>query len=79
MFERMIEHKWSDSRVRDAVNNLIDTHPYKSINPANVLSYDRREKLFSYPQMVEQVNKYGSRVWETHTMIEVDGVKYWRP
>lgn len=74
--ERFKERMWSDERIKDAVNKLTETHPYRSINPANILSFDLRRKVYDYTEMCNYVNKNGGTTSQ-FTKIEVNGRIFW--
>lgn len=52
LVERMIAHGFTHERVVDAVNNCIDTNPYKRPSIADIISFDKRIKLFTYNEMI---------------------------
>ena len=76
LLERFKANGWGNDKIKDAVNNLIEKHVYKTINPANILTFDRKKKLYSYNQMIELVNKYGATIWENYSKENING-KIW--
>lgn len=72
LLERAKEKKWTDRRLTDAVNNLIDTCQYPQPTLANVLSYDKRIKTYSYTDMCDMAYNYGSSVWQTYKRLSDD-------
>lgn len=56
--DRIKENKFTDQRIWDAVNNVIDTYEGwdKLPNLANILSYDKRTGVLTYIEVLEQVN-----------------------
>jgi hypothetical protein len=77
IIERIKANHWGDERIRDAIDHLVETHVYATINPANILSWDKRKKLLSYNDMIDEVNKYGESVWKKYEVIEIKGKRYW--
>lgn len=55
MAERLIEKGFSDERLTDAVNHVIDTCQYPTPTLANFLSFDLRVKIIDYNQLCGQV------------------------
>lgn len=82
--ERLKAKDWTDERIKDAVHNLIDTHPYRSISPADVISFDKRIKLYTYSEVCNEVGKGASmkdykklkdrKVWTTQADAEAYGL-----
>jgi hypothetical protein len=46
---------FSNERLKDAVNNVIDTCQYPVPTLANFLSFDRRVKIYNYSEMSNAV------------------------
>ena len=76
ILERIKENNWGDKRIKDAVNYLVDNHIYKSINPANIMSFDKKEKLYTYLQKLDMINK--GYKWENFELVIVDGKRLWK-
>lgn len=55
LIERLQEKGFSDERLTDAVNNVIDNCQYPTPTLANFLSFDRRVKVLDYNQLVNLV------------------------
>jgi hypothetical protein len=73
LLDRFKANQWGNKKIKDAINHLIETHVYKTINPANILTFDRKRKLYSYNQMIEMVNKFGAQVWDKHDKENING------
>ena len=56
--ERVIFHKFSDERLRDAIDNIIDNYTYKTLTIANIISYNKTIPLYTMRQKVSIVNSY---------------------
>ena len=56
--ERVIFHKFSDERLRDAIDNIIDNYTYKTLTIANIISYNKTIPLYTMRQKVAIVNSY---------------------
>lgn len=55
--DRLKANHFTDERLRDAVNNVIDTCIYPTPTIANVTSFDKRIKLYTYLQYCNLVNE----------------------
>lgn len=51
--ERLIENSFTKKRLKDAVNYLIDHFGYKKPNIADIISFDRKVKLYTYSELLE--------------------------
>jgi len=72
--DRIQEIEFSDKRLTSAVNNLIDTCVYPIPTIANLITWDRRVKLYTYRQMVEMTNEYGAGVWDEYKAVKAPGI-----
>lgn len=61
LIERLQEKGFSDERLTDAVNNVIDNCQYPTPTLANFLSFDRRVKVLDYNQLVNLVTSQQAR------------------
>lgn len=50
LMERIKENGFTDKRLKDAVNNLIDNFIYPNPSIANVIGFDKKVKLITYNQ-----------------------------
>jgi hypothetical protein len=75
ILNRIKENQWGDKRIKDAINYLIDNHIYKSINPANVMSFDKKKKLYTYNQKIDMINK-GFK-WDDFELVVIEGKRLW--
>ena len=76
LYERIDKNKFTKQRLEDAVNNVLDNFQYKELNVADIISYDKRAKLFSYNQMCNEIAN-GQAVMDEFQRLEVDGRSYW--
>jgi hypothetical protein len=77
LVERIKANGFTDERLVDAVNNVIDNFQYKELNIADIIKWDKREKLISYQQLVKLVSNGQEKMtdWE---IVEINGHKLWR-
>jgi hypothetical protein len=73
--ERIVDNDFTEKRLEDAVNYVIDNFPYKELNVADIIKFDRRVKLYTSNEFVR------AQVDGTHPskfqMKEIEGVKFW--
>lgn len=61
ILEKMLdEEKFTDKRLIDATNNLIKTCIYPEPTIANILGYDKKQKLYSYEDILEITKDYSA-------------------
>lgn len=70
--ERFKENKFTDERLRDAVNHVIDTYEGwdKIPNIANFIQFDKKVKLYTYEESIQIGHKYLA-------CVRVDGKVRW--
>lgn len=72
--DRIKEKGFTDERLKDAVNHVIDTCVYPTPTPAQFLSYDKEVKLYTYDQKLKLINEIGNRANETYKAVEIEGL-----
>lgn len=73
---RIKANKMTGAQLRDAVGRLLDSHPYATIKIADVVGYDKREKLYSYTEVLREVSARGR--WDFEQVGEINGRMYWK-
>lgn len=73
LIERFKAKGFSDTRMIDAVNNVIDNCQYPTPTLANFLSYDKNVKLYTYQQFISLVTEHRAS-FETHTKVKFNGI-----
>jgi hypothetical protein len=76
LIDRLIANKFTKQRVCDAISSIIDTCHYKRPMIAEIVSFDRKMKLFTYSEMVAKCSpNYTS---ENFGRIEINGqIRYY--
>jgi hypothetical protein len=74
--ERVAANKFNDARLKAAVANLLDNFTYNTPKIADIISFDRKVKLFSYNEMLVHCHNTGN-AYSDYTMIKRNGKKYW--
>lgn len=73
LLERIKQNGFTNKRLTDAINYLIDNFTYPVPTIANIISYDKRIKLLTYAQLAYIVNDYGTRVFENFKPVKKIG------
>ena len=55
--QRVKSKGFTDKQLKDAVDHVIDTCHYSHPALADILSFDERVKLYTYPEVIERVNE----------------------
>lgn len=76
LMDRLIEKGFTNERLRDAVNYVIDTCQYPTPTAANFLSYDRLEKLYTYNEVCDMVTRNGYNMEKDFE--KVHGTKFFK-
>jgi hypothetical protein len=74
MIERMRANQFSDQRMIDSIGYVIDNCLYPTPTIANLISYDRRVKLYTYQEVCEYVDRGGQM--EDFIKREIRGTVY---
>jgi hypothetical protein len=55
LYKRIGANEFSAQRLDDAITNVIDNFRYKELNVADIISFDKRIKLYTYNQVCTEV------------------------
>jgi len=78
LHDRLIENGFTDARLKDAVGNLIDTCVYPQPTIANIISWDKVIKRYSYNEMCDMIALHGAAVWKRYGSLKTLGNRvYW--
>ena len=73
--ERIEENSFTEQRLEDAVNSVIDSFRYRELNVADVIGFDRRAKLYTGSEyMTAQMNGAKPSDFERR---RIGGTLYW--
>ena len=76
LIDRLLANHFTTDRVRDAINHIIDTSPYQRPSVAEIVSFDRKVKLFSYKE-VQTLCAPGYPAFDHFNRVEINGkIKY---
>jgi hypothetical protein len=76
LLERIKENGFTDQRLKDAINYLVDNFTYPTPTIANVIGFDRRVKLLTYGQLLEVQERTG-RAFEDYCKVRRKGKLFW--
>lgn len=76
LIERIKENGFTDQRLKDAINYLVDNFNYPVPTIANVVGFDKRVKLLTYGQLIEVHDRTG-RAFEDYCSIKKNGKYFW--
>lgn len=75
--ERLIANGFTDERLADAVNNLIDNFQYKELNISDIVRFDKRMRLYSYKEACRLVTEEGYEFGKDLQRVDMDDKVYW--
>lgn len=71
---RLAENGFTDERLKDAVNNVVDTCIYPTPTIAQFISWDKKVKVYKYPEIVKMVEDGDPKAFERYERIEFEGL-----
>jgi hypothetical protein len=75
VFQDMIKSEgFTDERLIDAVDNVIKTCIYPKPTIAQFISWDKRVKIFKYPDIIKMVEEGDPNAFDRYKRIELDGL-----
>jgi hypothetical protein len=75
--EMVKDDGFCDSRLTDAVKNVIKTCVYPTPTIANILSFDKRVKLHTHEEMCDMAIRSGISIWSAYDQKRINGRVYW--
>ena len=77
LLERIDANNFSNKRLENAVNYVIDKFQYKELNVADIISWDRKINIYTYEQICNLIHKSMIKGFEDTDTREINGTKYW--
>ncbi|MDR2858938.1 MAG: hypothetical protein LBV64_00900 [Mediterranea sp.] len=74
--ERIVSNGFTEKRLKDAVNQVIDSFQYKELNISDIIKFDRRIKLYTYSQVCKMWTS-GSATNDEFEIRKIEEVNYW--
>jgi len=59
LIDRLKENGFTDQRLKDAIDNTIDSCRYPTPTVADVIDWDQQLKLYSYMEVIDHVQRGG--------------------
>ena len=77
LLDRIDANSFSNKRLENAVNYVIDRFQYKELNVADIISWDRKISIYTYQQVCNLIQKSLIKGFEDTEIREINGTKYW--
>ena len=74
---RVAENGFTKKRLDDAVNWLIDNFRFKNINIADVITFDKRVRLYNYQEYCSAIYHNRNLSEDFTTYGKIDGITFW--
>ena len=75
--ERLIANGFTDERLSDAVNNVIDNFKFKELNIADIVRFDKKMRLYNYQEACKLVTEEGYEFGKDLQRTTVDDKVFW--
>ena len=75
--ERLIANGFTDSRLSDAVNHVIDNFQYKELNISDIVRFDKKTKFYNYKDACILVTEKGYEFGKDLKRINRDDGAFW--
>lgn len=77
LLDRIDANSFSNKRLENAVNYVIDKFQYKELNVADIISWDKHINIYTHSQVCNLINKSMIKGFEDTEIREINGTKYW--
>ena len=77
LLDRLDANNFSNKRLENAVNYVIDKFQYKELNVADVISWDRKINIYTYSQICNLIQKSMINGFEDTEIREINGTNFW--
>ena len=74
LFDRFVSRGFSNERVKDSVDYLIDNYKYPTPTIAEIISYDAKVRLLTYDQVMKIHNEIG-KAFDMYSAVVIEGIK----
>ena len=75
--ERLIANGFTDKRLTDAINHVIDNFQYKELNISDIVRFDKKIKYYNYKEACILVTEKGFEFGKDLQRIKRDDGVYW--
>ena len=76
LIERLADNGFTAQRVKDAINNVIDSCPYKKPSISEIISFDKKVKLYTYNEIQAKGFQGCKDAFENYERVNING--QWR-
>lgn len=77
LYKRIGANEFTAQRLEDAVEHVIDNFRYKELNVADVVSFDRRVRLYSYDEVCDICANGRAVMSEDFEKVRIGEKLYW--
>lgn len=79
LLERIKQANFTNKRLEDAVNNLIDNYKYPTPPISAIISFDKKIKVYTYNDILEMVSLGGDYIFQQFEPVKIyNGTKpFW--
>ena len=72
--ERIFENGFTEQRINDAVNKILDNFQYKELNISDIIRFDRRKKLYTASEVYKISGQFPSPLFKP---FEFNEKRFW--
>ena len=72
LIDRLTANGFTKKRVQDAIGKIIDTCVYPKPRVADIISFDKRVKTYSYSEVATKCSQF-KPAFESYERVEIDG------
>lgn len=69
--DRLKENNFSDERLKDSINHVIDNCIYPKPTIAQFISYDKKIKLYTYNQVLQMNQEFSGKAFNYYKAVKV--------
>ena len=73
LVDRLTDNGFTAQRVHDAINHVIDTNPYKRPSIADIISFDKKVKLYTYSELEAKGRQGAKDVFKNYERVKIEG------
>lgn len=74
--ERIIANGFTDKRLTDAVNYVIDNFEYKELNVSDIIKFDKKIKLYNHSEATHMITSGKATSFEDFDKITINGTLF---
>ena len=77
LLDRIDANSFSNKRLENAVNYVIDRFQYKELNVADIISWDKKINIYTHQQICNLIQKSMIKGFDATETRDINGTKYW--